>query len=331
MLYVLFFASVVLTVVLGDDLIPLPTSLQHTFEKMNEVKNRRGYDNSDTLVATWIYSYSWGDERKMEVESIKCSIRLFHNNIGGHTPARAYVFYRIAPPDSVKEEIKKYSKRTHFIKLSDEDWKIPENAEKKRDRWTTTGFGDDYRLMGHWRLTHFLTFFYKLGFKYVLFLDDDSYVWGPIEEHLVKGFKEKQISVAYKNVAHDEEPARGLAELARYFIVSNSYTPTQLYKDCKPDNIMGVYTGKLDKDGWQYSVMYGNFVIIGLDFYFQPLVQEFLKLVINTGDQIVHRWNEQLVFGMIRLMFAKPENDLKMQFKFEHGDRDRHNARFCPK
>ena len=72
--------------------------------------------------------------------------------------------------------------------------------------------------------------------------------------------------------------------------------------------------------------MYGNFVIISIDFWFQPNVQSYLNLCLLTGDVVVRRWNEQLVMGMIRLLFIRKEDELILDFEYQHSKFNDHCA-----
>lgn len=109
----------------------------------------------------------------------------------------------------------------------------------------------------------------------------------------------------------------GLPELARYFILSRNFQPTQLYQDCNPSSIDGLFSNttvwKNPRDflGWHRTCVFGNFVIYRTDYWYEPLMQDFLKLVLYTQDQIVIRWNEQAVLGIMRLMFVRKEDEIR--------------------
>ena len=107
-----------------------------------------------------------------------------------------------------------------------------------------------------------------------------------------------------------------------YFITSRRLEPKRLYDDCIPPNRSGATT-----DGWKSTVMYGNFITVSIDFWFQPEVQDFLQLVLSTQDQIIKRWNEQLVIGMIRLLFTTAQEEIRFKISYEHGEKWRlHHA-----
>lgn len=95
--------------------------------------------------------------------------------------------------------------------------------------------------------------------------------------------------------------------------MSRQFQPTQLYEDCTPPSLEGIFSnstsGTLDRSGWHRTCVYGNFALYRTDYWFEPLVQEFLELVLFTQDQIVIRWNEQAVLGMMRLMFINKEDE----------------------
>lgn len=109
-----------------------------------------------------------------------------------------------------------------------------------------------------------------------------------------------------------------LPELARYFIVSSGFEPKRLYENCLPSTIEGVFRQNATRaresttsPGWHRAVVNGNFVLFKIDFWFENEVQDFLVLVLSTQDQIIHRWNEQSVIGMIRLLFTEKDDERK--------------------
>ena len=276
----------------------------------------------DSIAVMYLFTHNWDTQHVWDDEEhdtrnrarlLMCSIELMYLHIAPYTLIDVYLFYKTPPPPEIEMKLKKFP-TLHLKQIDPKDWKIPENAAKRGNRRTFTYFGDDYRLMGHWRLTFAFKYVKSLGHDYLLFTDDDSFVMEPVKENMMSMLKSNHISTAYRKLVKDNEPSKALAELTRYFITTNDVKPTMLYEDCDPADITGLYTG-----GWRASVMHGNFMIISVDLWFSPEVQEFLDLVLATGDHIIHRWNEQLVVGMIRLLFVKKEEDKQLQFKYIHS------------
>ena len=208
-----------------------------------------------------------------------------------------------------------------FMSLN-EHWETPEQAGS-RDLWTATRFGEDYRRMGHWRLAFQMEFAWKLGYKFVLQIDDDSALLQPIEYNLIQYMASQNLKMAARNIiAHDEpDVTQGLAELAKFFLVSEGLQPRSLFIECRPANMSGLYTsgvGGAQDGGYSTKYIYGNFVIISLDFWFQEEVQRLVKLVLNTGGHFRHRWNEQQVQSLVWQIFLAHHEFHLFDFPYEH-------------
>ena len=206
--------------------------------------------------------------------------------------------------------------RLHLLVIHDDHWRLHGRA-RNRSIWTARGFSDDYRLMGQWRLLYPFAFSRLIGHRYMLFMDVDSRVLEPIGENMVDMMKNSNLNLAYRKLVQDPSIGRGLAELTRYYLSSRIVTPTQLFEDCVPQNIDGLHSPSGDR-GWKTTVIYGNFVILSLEFWYRTEVQDFLELCISTGDHVVHRWNEQQVMAMIRLLFITNVEEKLLTFKYEH-------------
>jgi hypothetical protein len=115
-----------------------------------------------------------------------------------------------------------------------------------------------------------------------------------------------------------------LPELLRYHIVSKSLEPTLLYKHCTPQNLSGLYSDLTDSGGGNDgTLLYGNFILLSLDFWFRADVQQYLQLNFQSGGHFRHRWNEQAVIGVIWLIFCKKEQYHIFDFPYEHGIKQR--------
>ena len=111
----------------------------------------------------------------------------------------------------------------------------------------------------------------------------------------------------------------GLAELTRYWIVVNKFTPTgPLYEHLTPKNIDGLTT-----DHWDRKYHPGYFTILNLDFWFSASVQDFLVTVLRTGKDVEGRWQEQGVINMVRLLFL-PDSSVMVVPQQEEIKHDRH-------
>lgn len=252
-----------------------------------------------------------------------CAVKNFTGHLSPWTPVDFYVF---SVNNHLERKFAQTCDRTLgaglvFLKLQ-EHWETPEAAEDP-SLWTAPHFSEDYRRMGHWRLAFQMEFAAKLGYKYVLQMDDDSAFPHPVTIDLVKHMAAQNISMAARNIisGDDADVTRGLAELAKFFLVSEGMEPTTLFTECRPADIRGLFTkgiGGPQSEGYSTRYLIGNFMIISLDFWYQEHIQRFVKLVLRTGAHFRYRWNEQQVQALVWQMFLPPDNFHLFDFPYNH-------------
>lgn len=269
----------------------------------------------DALAVVYLHS---GAFEEASNRLLLCSLQHLYTYIAQNTSLVVYVFYaeQSPPTEQVLDHAVTRCLGIHWIPLERDYWSIPKEAERRRRYFTLPRYSDDYRLMGHWRLTFPFEYVRALGHRYLHFMDDDSIVLSSLNYSIVRMFDEKGYNLGYINLREDVIPCIALPELARYYITRYSvdFDSTMLRNDTKSMHLNGLYSG-----GWRCTVMHGNFVTISLDFWFRNDVQLFLRLALLTGDHIVHRWNEQLVIGMIRLLFNHPDREMRYQLRYDHN------------
>lgn len=270
-----------------------------------------------------------------------CNLKLFRKNVMETTPSFIYVFARnttftVAERDLL-QKLDPY--RLHVLPLEEKDFSSPymEQYLAPRETWRLPQFGDDYRRVGHWRMTFQMSFAKRLGHRYVMALDDDAHVLSKLNYNIVTSFSQNKTLLATKAVLPDDSIAElGLAELTRYHIITSGIQPTQLYEHCQPPRLEGVFTRIPSPHyapktmpeswnttfvksqrymGWDSSVIYGYIYVLDVDFWFQKEVQRYVRLVIGSGGHFKERWNEQGVITMVWLLFIP-----KGGFKFLEAD-----------
>ena len=146
-----------------------------------------------------------------------------------------------------------------------EHCKTPAEAEHS-NTWTASGFSEEYRRMGHWRLTFQMEFAYSLGYKYIMQTDDDSAFLQPVQESLLRHMEDNRLLMAARTVlpSDPQEVTLGLAEIVKLFLVTERLEPANLFADsCQPTNMSGLYTpdiGGPPDGGYQASYLYGDIV-----------------------------------------------------------------------
>lgn len=66
--------------------------------------------------------------------------------------------------------------------------------------------------------------------------------------------------------------------------------PGTLFEHLNPPSLQGMTTA-----GWDRHVYSGCFTIINVDFWFLPVVQDYIHFVMKSGGDIEQRWTEQVV------------------------------------
>lgn len=81
------------------------------------------------------------------------------------------------------------------------------------------------------------------GYQYVMQTDDDSFLLEPFLQNLLKHMELGDIYMASHFIQKDDPAVMwGLAELAKYFVMTEFIIPTTLFDHCSPRNINGVYS-----------------------------------------------------------------------------------------
>ena len=171
-----------------------------------------------------------------------------------------------------------------------------------------------------------MSFAYRLGYPYLLQLDDDSRFPSPLKTDLLHFVRSRDLDLAARKVLIT--PAgyhQGLPELTRYFLVTEGMDiPLALAQNCNPSNIEGLYTVSSFglAGGWNQKVLYGNFLIVSTAFWHRPDVQSYLQLILKTGGHFRFRWNEQGVITMIWQLFVAAHRYHVFDFPYQHAGND---------
>ena len=261
-----------------------------------------------------------------------CFLTNIAANLAPSTPIDLYIFSKGNALQQAYTQVgcpvNVHSMYIRFMAI-DEHWETPEEANDQL-LWSS-GFSEEYRRMGHWRLTFPMEFAANLGYEYILQLDDDSKFLEPVETNLLQYMQDNNKVMAARDVMGPDQISviTGAAELTRYFLVSEELEPATLFDYCSPQNIAGLYTptatgpddeyGQPELGGYKSMHLYGNCVMLNLNFWFQPNVQRFVRLVLGTGGHFRFRWNEQLVQTLVWQIFVQPEQFHLFSYPYIHG------------
>ena len=254
----------------------------------------------------------------------ECFLEDYNANVAPYTPSDIFVF---SHDNTVGQALRHYtsssSSRLVFLPLK-EHWQTPEEAEDPSLWSAASHFNAEYRQMGHWRLTFQMEFAARLGYKYVLQVDDDSAFQAPVDMNFLETMQVHNLWLGARLIVPQDHVlvTTGAAEIAKLFLVMEGFEPTILFTDdCSPQNISGLYTrglGGPNDGGYSTRHINGNFVLISVDFWFQRIVQRFLRLVLRTGAHFRMRWNEQQTTALMWQMFVPPDKFMQLNFPYSH-------------
>ncbi|EFJ49408.1 hypothetical protein VOLCADRAFT_104304 [Volvox carteri f. nagariensis] len=227
------------------------------------------------------------------------------------------------------------------LPITEDSWRVPSSSSDDRFWHLKHLWNQDYRLMGTWRLTYMPAFARDMGHRYVMQLDDDSFIMSPVGFNIVELFDKQSYLLAARNIMKDVPTVTwGLPELTRFYLVANKIVPTRLFEHCKPHDLSGLYTKlsiakghefpdeqtkdlnrlRLPKSGgWDMTILYGNCLMWSLDWWFKPEVNRFVQLCLASGGVVNYRWNEQAVISMMWQVFVKKEQFLMFNFTYLHS------------
>ncbi|GLI65812.1 hypothetical protein VaNZ11_009435 [Volvox africanus] len=297
--------------------------------------------NSEKLAVIWLLT-DFDRKDRDRLSMLSNSLELCFRNLFSSTPGKFYVF-------TFEEQISFIEQRlgdlmqpnVAVLPVHNSSWMVPQMAAD-RGRWHSFQ-NANYRLMGDWRLAFMPHFAKKMGHRYVLQLDDDSFILSPVGTNLVELFDRHGYLLAARNAQRDPPIVTwGLPELARFYLVTNKVVPETLFEFCEPQSIEGLYseykrskleegllpTAQLDRlnqlglrsrGGWNRTILFGNCLMYSLDWFLQPEVQHFVQLCRTTGASFTYRWNEQGVLAMLWQIFV-PRDKLYM-FNFDYAHR----------
>lgn len=287
-------------------------------------------NGSGRVMGSMLYTYDFINDAPQH-RQLRRALGSLLTYLAPYLPVDIVVFTHVRPNQREVNLLNAAS--IHFAPI-DSRWLRPASDQRPQSSWPMS-----YRMMGHWRLHQPFMTARVLNFDYVMHLDSDAYMLRPLQLKRpadVKGTHGsimeylRRENILMAQTIHNSgvdivDVTQGLPELALYFIVTNSITPATLYNYCTPANASGVHTVKPPfSDGYNRFSIGGAFSFINLDFWFSPLVQDFVTLCIRTGGHIRFRWNEQAVQTMVWQLFVPTQQFAWFNFTFGHKDPNNH-------
>lgn len=189
---------------------------------------------------------------------------------------------------------------------------------------------EKYRMMCRWWLTGFVK--YATGYKYVMRLDDDSFIEEPIVKDLFDILQQKRIVYA-SNLVHTDCGlcCYGMKEffepkfnaVGRGALIGELFLPSKIpMKAIQCHTFRSVLTlngvSQVPEELPAFSpvIYYNNFFVMDMDFWRTPEVQALCDEIDRDGSIFYYRWGDAPLHTMIVSLLGGPERIERFPFKY---------------
>ena len=248
------------------------------------------------------------------VSYLHCSVSLLKKNMGTFTPLDVYIWIR---PSQTIHPVLMQLVGTYIMNIQLSSWKA--EGTTFNSNWNMADiFKEDFYLMDRWRNTFQFDFVRELGYEYFVQMDDDTFITDLIDVNLVKHMKEHQIYLASRNSFQMEpvELIQGLPEFVRYWMLTRNMSEPigDLFNQLTPPNMVGLTT-----QGWSRVSLVACFAIFDVNYWFQDIIQDFVRLMLRTGSDVEQRWLEQSLQNMAVRLFYPVSSVMLLEWTILHG------------
>lgn len=270
----------------------------------------------DRLAVIILFSQGFGHHERLRL--LRCCLRKLTTNLPA-TPKDVYVW---VPEDSVSNAPTWLSEnpRTFVLGMHPSSWAFPCDLDEDTKWVARRNFNLDYYKIGRWRMVYSMEFVKQMGYKYMLQIDDDAILNGMVEGNVLEDFKIKNfdMGVFSDSIGEVSHIALGLPELTKFWLALRKFTPVGTLLE----HVKGKSLEAFSSETWDRMYHPAYFLILKVDFWFSPPVQDYLMAIYRSGRDIESRWLEQMVQNMIRLVFV-PKDKLWVMAQVDVGH-DRH-------
>eukprot|EP00512_Aurantiochytrium_limacinum_P009669 CAMPEP_0171544546 /NCGR_PEP_ID=MMETSP0960-20121227/3565_1 /TAXON_ID=87120 /ORGANISM="Aurantiochytrium limacinum, Strain ATCCMYA-1381" /LENGTH=827 /DNA_ID=CAMNT_0012092375 /DNA_START=95 /DNA_END=2574 /DNA_ORIENTATION=+ len=188
-------------------------------------------------------------------------------------------------------------------------WELPGFLDRKdANRWTDDAFSEGYRHMCRW----YAEFVEKLGYEYVMRMDEDSYLLSSIKYDLFDFMQNRKLEYAYRLDAFEpccDDDFRQRYIKAYLTYENRHFLRTGFLKDCCWD----------DAKGYLSYGYYNNFFITKTSFWRKPQVRRLFSFVDWTGGFYLFRENDLILQSLSVQLFMPKEKVYKFtDWSYEH-------------
>jgi hypothetical protein len=242
------------------------------------------------------------------------SLQLLHQNyLAKHSDNTAlFIFHEgdFDQPDLefMDSTLLPFHSNIHLVNLTGTHfWGVPEWLQRDdTDTWQgIKKYSVGYRHMIRWFALKIWDFFYDLNqqqgcnYRYIMRLDEESYIHSPIEYDLFQNMKDHDYVYGFRQCSYEMSVVQGVFQ---QFMKKNNKIP--IHRNFRRGPICGFYN---------------NLFIASLDFMRSAHVQQFLQWVDQQGFMYRRRLNDLVLHTAVVYAFAPSEKIHRfLDFTYEH-------------
>lgn len=247
------------------------------------------------------------------------SLDLLYKNYNNKFNHDVLIFYdsNFSFDKNAQNQIIKGRKQIKFIQIPDEIWNPPNNINiKDKNNWVGN-YPIGYRNMCRWYGISIFKFVKKLGYDWILRLDDDSFIHSKIEYDIFKYMHDNNKIYGYRCLSYEDIKWR------KNFIenILNYLSNKNIHK--KYDILLKYYIqnqGKWISNKFNLIGPYTNFFITNVNNWINNDVENFLNFIDNTKGIYIYRWGDLIIHtAVINIFFNYKTHHHFTDFEYEHG------------
>ncbi len=178
-------------------------------------------DTADRLAVVMIFSYDCvlplTELHFRRLSYLHCSLSHVYSHLAPSTPLDVLLFVQPDTLHRLPGWLKTDFPLLSVLPIAAASWRAPEHLGAHGSWKMGDLFPRDYFLQGRWRLAFQMHFARRMGYQYVLQMDDDTFVLGGADFGIVRRMREggAKMAVRNKSFAEMREITQGLAEFTR--------------------------------------------------------------------------------------------------------------------
>ena len=275
------------------------------------------YDKSKTVITYLAQNTKkdilYGRDSRSFLEK---SLDLLYKNYNNQFKHDIIIFYDNFKPFDIKSqiEISKGRKEIKFYNIPDNIWNNKTQIDK--DKCVAINkFAISYRNMCKFYAINIFDICKKLNYKWIMRLDDDSFIHSKINYDLFNFMYNNNKLYAFRCFSTDgQQFIQDFPEFCSNYLITNNIQDNMLKLFSKNKN------NNFNINNFNLIGPYTNFFIANIDFWTSQNVQKFLNIIIDCNYIYYKRWGDLIIHTAVIYMFLKPRNIHQFDdFIYEHS------------